>query len=207
MSKKILSLVALLPFIAFSQTKIAPQKLKQNQLPKEIRYDGKLADAISWQEKDGKHFAITSTTEGARAANSENDGFDYKLYAYHFVEKSGKFERIWQVYDFVSDCNVDHQLEFLPNTLNVTDLDKNGIPEIWIMYKKLCAGDVSPAEMKVIMYEGPKKHAMRGENKVVLSGQETYGGTYSFDEAFNKAPNVFRTHAQKLWKTNLLQKW
>jgi hypothetical protein len=57
---------------------------------------------------------------------------------------------------------------FVKNTFKINDLDHNGIAEIWLMYKIVCHGDVSPCEMKIIIYEEKQKIAMRGENKVQI---------------------------------------
>ncbi len=54
-----------------------------------------------------------------------NDERTAKLYAYHFIEKGTELE--------------------------LTDLNKNGILEIWIVYKTYCKGDVSQSTMKPIM--------------------------------------------------------
>ena len=75
------------------------------------------------------------------------------------------------------------------------------------MYKTVCHGDVSPSDMKIIMYENDKKYAVRGTNKVQISPKEYTGGQYAFDEAFKKAPEAFRQYAAQLWKKNLLETW
>jgi hypothetical protein len=75
------------------------------------------------------------------------------------------------------------------------------------MYKTVCHGDVSPSNMKIIMYEGNKKYAVRGTNKVKVSDKEYDGGAYTFDEAFKNGPQPFRSYALQLWKKNLLETW
>ena len=75
------------------------------------------------------------------------------------------------------------------------------------MYKTVCHGDVSPSNMKVIMYQGLQKYAMRGRNKVKISETETEGGEYTFDKVFVDGPISFRNFAIKLWEKNILQKW
>jgi hypothetical protein len=75
------------------------------------------------------------------------------------------------------------------------------------MYKTACHGDVSPCDMKIIMYEGTNKYAMRGQNKVQLSEHEFYGGDYTFDRAFKQSPKVFKEFAIDLWEKNIMQTW
>ena len=113
----------------------------------------------------------------------------------------------WRVQDFVKDCELDLKANFIKNSFAVTDLDKNGKAEVWIMYETICTGDISPSTMKIIMYEDEKKYAIRGKRKAKISATEYIGGEYTFDEAFKKAPKVFRQYAINLWKTNIMQTW
>lgn len=62
-----------------------------------------------------------------------------------------------------------------------------------------CRGDVSPSTMKLIMYEGDKKYAVRGTCKIVM-GDESYGGEMNMDANFKNGLQVFREYAQKKWK-------
>ncbi len=73
----------------------------------------------------------------------------------------------------------------------------------------VCHGDVSPLDLKIIMYEGSQKYAMRGENKIAFGtsddGRIRYiGGEYSFDVAFGNGPEVFRQQALKIWNRNVM---
>ena len=61
--------------------------------------------------------------------------------------------------------------------------------------------------MKIIMYQGQQKYAMRGQNKVKVSDKEFYGGDYKFDNAFLDGPTMFRDFAKKMWNKNIMQIW
>lgn len=123
-----------------------------------------------------------------------------KLFAYHFIEKGNDLEQQWKVYDFEKDCQVDVLASFSKESVQLTDLNKNGIPEIWMVYKTYCKGDVSPSTMKLIMYEGKQKYAMRGTSKVRVSEKEFLGGEYKFDKAFEASTSTIKKFAQQLWK-------
>ncbi|MCR5563909.1 MAG: hypothetical protein K6F46_11205, partial [Desulfovibrio sp.] len=84
----------------------------------------------------------------------------------------------------------------------ITDLDGNGVSEVWITYYVSCHGDVSPDGMKVLMYEGGKKHALRGETFLHVDGMDM-GGSYKADPAFNEAPAPIRRFADELWRRNM----
>jgi hypothetical protein len=184
------------------QKKYTTTKLKIESIPKEIKYTGKIIDAITWEDGLGKNLVLTNETE--TVLNKEYEEYKFEIYAYHYLLINNKPKFVWKIYDFISDCPTDHKAEFIKNTLSVTDINNDGIAEIWVMYLITCHGDVSPDEMKIIMYQGNQKYAMRGENKVNIPGYSS-GGQYTFDKEFLKAPKAFKDYAIKLWKKNILQ--
>ncbi|MEO8535782.1 MAG: hypothetical protein ABI441_18645 [Flavobacterium sp.] len=187
---------------------ILPKKLDLNKIPKEIKYKGKVKNAISWKDKLGENIVLLTETGEFTTKNSESeDSRDAELYAYHYIisEKIPKLD--WKIYDFIHDCPVEIEANFIKNTFNITDLNKDGIAEIWIMYTTVCHGDVSPSNMKIIMYEKNEKFSMRGENRVKVSDKRFLGGKYTFDKAFNEGPKEFREYAKKLWQKNINKVW
>ena len=198
----------------FGQEQITVKQLDFNKLPKGIKYEGKIKSAVRWVDSLGDNVVILTETGiyQSKKFKHENDGADAELFAYHFTVKNDSASLTWRVYDFISDCPVDIEASFIKNTFQVTDLDSNGIAEIWLMYKTVCHGDVSPCNMKIIMYQGYQKYAIRGENKVFVGtddkGNNHYlGGEYKFDKAFANGPKVFLEFARKLWNKNIMQIW
>lgn len=205
-----IKLICLLFFCSLKiigQHKMVVTKIEVNKIPKEIKFSGKVKNAISWTDKLGENFVLTCETGEFKTKNAQNDSRDAEIYAYHYIRSKNGFQQNWKIYDFVKDCPVDIQASFLKNTLAVTDLNKDGIGEIWIMYKTACQGDVSPCDMKIIMYQEKIKWAMRGQNRVQISDKEFDGGKYTFDKAFTDAPNYYKDYAKKLWNNNIDQKW
>lgn len=100
------------------------------------------------------------------------------MFAYHFLLNNDSVNKTWKVYDFINDCPVDLDAKFIKNTFQVTDLNKDGIGEIWIMYNTVCHGDVSPTDMKIIMYQGTQKYTIRGRSKVYLNCMKSEGGEF-----------------------------
>ncbi len=193
---------------AFAQGGIKTTKLTEKTIPKTVAYKGKVINAVRWKDKQGDNIVITTETGIFPTKNSENgDGHDAELYAHRYTIEGSNANEIWKVYDYIKDCPLDIQLDFIRNSFQVTDLDKDGTAEIWIMYKTACHGDVSPCAMKIIMYEGDQKYAVRGENKVKISETESFGGEYKMDQAFLGGPKVFRDFAKKLWEKNIMEEW
>ena len=186
---------------------IEPTKIDSLELPKSIQYNGFIKNAIRWDDKLGKNIVILTETgifRSEKIKHESEDSNDAALYGYHFIIKNNEAVQTWKVYDYVNDCSVDIVTSFIENTLKITDLNKNGIAEVWLMYKTACHGDVSPSEMKIIMYEGSNKFAIRGENRVQIGIDDDnekifIGGEYKVDDAFENGPKVFKVFAQNLW--------
>ncbi|MEO5911746.1 MAG: hypothetical protein ABIP95_12725 [Pelobium sp.] len=185
-------------------------EIDSTELPKSLKYTGFIKNAVRWKDSQGENIVITTETGiyTNEKFKHENDGADAEIFAYHFIVKDNEFIQTWKVYDYIKDCPVDIVASFVKNTFQITDLDKNGTAEIWLMYKTVCHGDVSPSDMKIIMYEGKKKFAMRGENKVLAfvdddGTKRFYGGEYKFDKEFENGSKVFKNHALNLWNKNL----
>src|SRR5690349_12831156 len=97
----------------------------------DFKYSGKIINAVTWKDQSGEHIVFTTETKG--------DG-EAAVYAYHYLNNTQR----WRVYDYIKDCPVDFKAKFIKNSFAVTDLDKNGRPEIWLLYTTVCHIDVSP---------------------------------------------------------------
>lgn len=183
-------------------------RIDSAQVPKALKYKGNFKDGFRWKDKTGEYVVLTSETGVYINENfsHENDGSDAEVFAHCYSLENN--QQIWKVNDFIKDCMVDIDAAFKKNSLKVTDLDKNGIAEIWVMYEMACKGDISPSDLKIIMYEGKQKFAMRGESKI-RTGMENHGkpvfegGSYTFDKAFQQGPKAFRDYAEKLWNEHM----
>ena len=183
-------------------------QLDKNSIPKSIQYKGNIVEAVRWTDNTGDNIVILTATDKTQSKNAPDDSYsDGALYAYHYLVSGDSTKLTWKVHDYVKECPVDMFLYFLDKTFAVTDLNKDGKAEVWIMYKVSCQGDVSPIPMKIIMYQDNKKFAVRGTTKVKVSATDYMGGEYSFDEAFKYAPVEFRQYAEKLWKEHKVETW
>jgi hypothetical protein len=190
------------------QTPLKLTKLDVNKLPYFIKVDGKAQNAVRWTDNLGDNIVITSETgryTSKKAKADEIEEANAELFGYHYLVVKNGVQETWKVYDFIKDCPLDLEAHYVKNTFQITDLDKNGIAEVWLMYRTVCHGDVSPSDMKIIMYQGQQKYAMRGRAKIKFGEKEFEGGEYKFDPAFNKAPKVIVDYAKKLWNKNILQ--
>ncbi|GAB4038814.1 hypothetical protein GCM10028809_58130 [Spirosoma gilvum] len=181
-----------------TQPRLTP--VHKPDIPSSARYTGQLKQAVRWTDNTGDQLVILTETGPQQSTKGQDDYREAALYAYHYALDASGSRLTWKVYDFVTECPVDIELYFVAKTFAVTDLNKDGKAEVWLMYKSGCHGDVSPISMKIIMYENGKKYAVRGETRVKVSATEYMGGSYSFDAAFKSAPSLFRQYASTLWQ-------
>lgn len=206
---KLITLLTL-TFISISSfAQITITKLDAKNLPKHLKYEGHIIDAVKWTDSLGLNYVITSETGEVPTKGKDNDGLrDAYLYAYHYVVKNDSTKLVWKMYDFNDGCPVDLNVYFVDKTFAITDLDRNGLAEVWVMYKNGCHGDVSPQPTKIIMYEGNKKYALRGESKIKYPDEkDSYGGTYKLDENFKNGNPLFRQYAENLWNKHKIETW
>jgi hypothetical protein len=197
-------LFSLFPKVVFCQNKMQVININAQYIPKDIKYKGKVVNAVRWKDNLGDHFVVTTETGSFyNEASKEPDSNDAEIYAYHYLIKDKITTQIWEMTDFERDCILDVYAGYIKKTFQITDLNSNGVPEIWLMYKTICAGDVSPYTMKIILFEGTKKYTIRGRNKVKTADDEYLGGEYGLDKQFYRAPKQFKDFAKNLWEKNM----
>ncbi|RZK62223.1 MAG: hypothetical protein EOO59_03075 [Hymenobacter sp.] len=183
---------------AQAQLRVSP--LAPSAVPAALPRSGRVVQALRYTDRTGT-YTVLATEIGPRpdpARHLQDDDQRADLYAYHYPAAGPA--STWQVHDFVTECSLDLEARFLPKALSVTDLDQDGTAEVWLVYRTTCRGDVSPSTQKIIMYEGPRKYAVRGTSRIALGPGQHDGGTYVLDAAWQAAPVAFRQHAARLWQ-------
>jgi uncharacterized protein Veg len=191
-------LIAAICLTMSAKGQIDVEKADIAKLPKGIQYKGKIKNAVRWTDSLGDNIVIA--TETGFNKNKKTGEADSEIYAYHFLVKNDSAIRVWRVYDFILECDVDMELAFIKNTFQVTDLNNDKVGEVWLMYKKECRGAVDPYDLRIIMYQGKQKYAIRGLNKIA---DYPGSGQYRYDQAFAKGPKQFLQFAKKLWEKNM----
>ncbi|BCY28777.1 M949_RS01915 family surface polysaccharide biosynthesis protein [Flavobacterium okayamense] len=192
------------------ENKISTQNISVNELPKELTFKGNFIKATKLKDEIGNQIVLLTQTEETQSEKIKfiEHEFDKSIYVYNFLlnNTSNKYELNWKIQDFEKNCDFDLIIGFLDNTNLFTDLNNNGITEIWSMYQKGCVSDVSSLEMKIIMYEGENKHTIRG-NSLIDFGNSKFGGEYKIDDNFLKSHPKILNFAKRMWKDNYIQKF
>ena len=164
--------------------------------PDGVKYDGKIVAGAKWEDKTGENILlITETSEKTQSGDSRMK----ELFGYHYIINGGDAKLLWKINDFIKDCPLDITLSYLPKSISITDLDKNGIAESSFLYKMSCKGDVSPDDLKLIMHEAETKFAIRGIMKLIINRETIEKGETNIDPVFDKAPKEFLDYAKSQW--------
>lgn len=206
---------------------ITPVKVPVADLPAGFKIKGTITEAWKWTDKLGENYLVTSLVEpydDKKKNEFGEEGRSAELYAVHFTGTSPQYKELWKLQDGVQGCPFDITNNFVPGSTTITDLDQNGIAEVKVQYLTACRSDVSPAELKLVMYENGVKRSLTGlswlayspdlkfevtENNVNLEtlpkakNEEdemlrTFG-RYETEKDFVNAPPVFIQYARSEW--------
>ncbi len=181
------------------------QPVAANNWPAAIPFQGQPLTLLRWQQPHGTHYLSICTTNLIEDADGARSQY---LYAQHAFVSGDSVAIVWKMQDYIKDCPVDVVCKWVQLSTDVktlaftqlTDLDKDGEPEIWLMYRTACHGDVSPADQKLLMYESRQKHALRGTVKLQVGNTLKMGGEYKADAAMLAAPAVLQARAAQWWR-------
>ena len=174
---------------------IEMHKFDKNDLPSSVKYQGKIVEGAYWTDKDGDNILIITQSS---LRNVNRDVREQYLYAYHYINHEDGYSQLWNITDFVkSYCDVE--AEYIPNTLEIVDLNGDGAAESLFLYKLDDRCDVSPLPIKLMMHSGDKKLVIRGTIGVDAGGRYKVKGEKYFDAAFNNVPAKFKEYASNKW--------
>ncbi len=143
-----------------SAQQIAVQRLTAREIPAGLRIVGRVEGARRWTDRNGQNLLILTGTQSIDS--NGNPATDREIHGYHFVRQGAGYRLLWHTVDFVKECDLDLLLEYAPGSLQVTDVDRDGIAETTYVYRLGCRGGLDPLDLKLILHEGATKYAIRG---------------------------------------------
>ncbi len=217
-----------------SETFVSPLELAVPDIPKTIKFRGKVQDAWQWIDKSGENIFFTSVVAPYNdndKGEAGEDGQTAELYAFHYIKKDGNYELAWQMKDGEISCPLDIVTEFIKGGATVTDLDKDGIFETKVQYALACHGDVSPSAMKLILQENKSVYTLQGNRWIKYGPEAKFDvnaknvnletlpktanegdavmqslGRYESEKAFVDAPPEFLEYARNEWLKHVIEK-
>jgi hypothetical protein len=181
---------------------LAVRALTPRQVPAGVAFAGRVEAARAWTDRTGENLLLVSRTPRVvtPAPHPEEDPRAAReIHAYHYVRQGTGYRLLWQTVDFVRDCEFDLLLQLVPGSLQVSDVDANGVAETSYAYLLTCTSDVSPPEMKLILHEGAAKYAIRGLTDLRAFGPEYPPPTMNVDAALRREPTLL-AFAERQWR-------
>ena len=177
--------------LAFDQVKDIQFNVEVDRIA--MPYQGDLKKSVSWEDKNGSNTLIISSLD------ADDKRVKAEIFAYNYVSKNGKVQNLWQINDFVTgEC--DRDIYLIPNTLEVLDIDQDGIAENVFMYILADNCDATPVKTKLMMHSGKEKLMIRGLTKVfLLPIPEVEAEAKKIDPAFNKVDPLLKAYASGKW--------
>ncbi len=178
-------------FSSFSQ-KVITKSIEPSILRKIVSDDAILDKAFQFEDKNGKNYFVATTLQ-----NRSDEWASKGILIQQYIEKPNKeLELLRQITDYENHCEFDNDLQFLTESLTISDLDKNKYAEITFLYKVGCRSDVSPITLKLMVIENGNKAAIRG--KTMPRGFD-FPKEKVADSSFNKLPKPIQDQANKIW--------
>lgn len=187
-------------------------------LPEQIGPIKDVSVAVRWTDSLGDHVVLT-TQKIKRPSDDvffrrREQGLPEKSISsffaegeppatYHFTIKNDSADLQWKVAGTFKACTQPTEGDKLKGSFIVTDLNKDGVAEVWVIYKGMCVDNETQANMRITLWEANKRYTMSGTRSLKIDGQ-ILKGSYQFDQAFKNASALFVTYAEKLWKRNEL---
>jgi hypothetical protein len=198
-----ISVFGLLSYTGTAQSPAVQKLTKADLASRKITCKGEPQQILGWKDKNGENLIVLTETKELWDSKEENRSKE--LYALHYIQQAGAWKLSRQIYDFVKNCPFDVMLNFVPNSLTVTDQDKDGLGEVTFLYTLGCRSDVSPDDLKLMLLENGQKYAIRGNTILMVNGQisDDYNFTKpvkTFDPAFAKAPAALKEYASQQWE-------
>jgi len=144
---------------------------------------------------------------GGKADTIRSIESDYRLkglFTYHYIiDKNDSVLTLWKNIDQVTDCSYKNlKAEYLSKPI-ITDLDNNGIKEVWLVYQLGCR--IEPTDglmLKIVMYQGRDNYVIRGNRlpKVVKPGEAIIEANMKPDASFEKLPKSIQDYGLALWE-------
>lgn len=128
-----------------------------------------------------------------------------QLHVYERNDSSGL--ELWALSDAVVDCPVDVVLNLIKDSFEVVDLFQDGHKVVLFAYKIGCVGGIDPVVVKYFAYHNGIKHALRGEEHIIL-GNDAYGGEEPPVPGLNlKNSKILLNYMMKKWPQISLRKY
>jgi hypothetical protein len=164
--------------------------------PPETGQDGVVKEGARFEDQNGANVVVlVHQIEGGGSGGPNSR----RLWAFHYIDEGGKRRMLRKLADKEENCELDNAAGWVDGSLQISDVDRDGLGEVTFAYDLGCRGDVSPKTRKLVVLEDGKKWILRGESRVDVGGGEKVGGAFVADPAATKWPKKVHEHAVAAW--------
>lgn len=164
-----------------------------------LKVEGEIVAGRVWTDANGENVLVLSQIKEDSFSNEEGPSSLTRLLAKHFVNEAGDYRVVSEIEEVESDCGFDNRAAFSATLLAVTDLDKNGLAEIIVVYRLGCSSELSPDQLRLVMFENGKMHKISGTT-IADYGEWKDGGKTFVDPSFEKLTEEQRNEAMRIWE-------
>lgn len=176
-------------------------------------YQATLKQSVSWEDSRGKNILIITERPqyfwkeenpaiGKYCDSPEDNEEVAEIFAWHYVynETEKKWKALWTLNDFEFFC-CDVNLQFLPGTIRITDLNKDGIGESIFTY--ISSAGTGPIDnfwsAKQMLHIDSVKYSIKGAMGAEPQYDEQEIETV-YSSGFEKLDTLFSNYAKRNWE-------
>lgn len=163
----------------------------QHQLPRFVDFTSEESDTLTWADEQGVHFLQLKKSE--MFLDEAEMVASHYLNVTHWLESGESRLATWHYADSIVACYVDVEAKFLAAP-RFTDLDEDGVYEVWFITQLACKGDISPSRVQVVMVDKEEFFQLDAEQKLIFPNGVTDGGAYQLG-SFVSLPEAYQTYA------------
>lgn len=191
----------LMPTLAVA-AEIKPTLVNAEYIRQEkINLTGGFIKAVRFSDVSGEHLLLlTKASTPSKSKPNPQKIERHELKAINFRKTAEGWVQEWVINDYVDCPDLDSEADFFLDSISVTDVNNDGFAEASVPYSLFCGGGIDSKIIKIIMRTKSEKFAIRGESRVILPGQEPFGGAMTVDPALHKNKNTaYKNQLIKLW--------
>ena len=194
--------------LAASEIPTIPISTKGVQQEK-ISLAAPLVKGVAFNDVKGGHLLLLTKLSSPSKNKPDPHRMErHELKAIHFKKTTKGWLQEWAITDYVDCPGLDSEANFYLDQVSITDVNNDGHAEVSVPYNLFCGGGVDSKTIKIIMRTENKKFALRGKSKIVLPGQESFGGEMELDALLKKNKNaVYRDHLIRIWNDICVEKY
>ena len=194
--------------LAASEIQTVPISTKAVQREK-ISLAAPLVQGLMFHDVKGEHLLLLTKRSSSSKSKPDPRRMErHELKATLFKRAVKGWIQEWAINDNVDCPGLDSDANFYLEKVSITDVNKDEHAEVLVPYNLFCGGGVDSKTIKIIMRTKNEKFALRGKSRMVLPGQESFGGEMEMDALLKKNKNAaYRDHLNKIWNDICIEKY